>query len=147
MDIDNTRSADARSTGSGARFGASLHVKGDISGKEDLVVEGNVEGQVQLEECKLTVGANARLTGDIVAREVVVYGSVQGNVRTSDRIEIKKDGSIVGDLNTARIMIEDGAHFKGSIEIDRKTTDTATDTGKPTLARAAAATQAAAKSS
>ncbi len=72
-----------------------------------------------MEDRKLTVGASARLTADIVAREVVVYGNVKGNLRARDRIEIKKDGSVIGDLTTARIMIEDGAYFKGSIEIDK----------------------------
>jgi cytoskeletal protein CcmA (bactofilin family) len=65
------------------------------------------------------VGASAKVTADIIAREVVVYGNVKGNLRARDRIEIKKDGSVVGDLTTARIMIEDGAYFKGSIEIDK----------------------------
>jgi cytoskeletal protein CcmA (bactofilin family) len=102
-----------------ARLGASLHVKGEISGNEDLVIDGSVEGLVQLDERKLTIGATAKVTADIIAREVVVYGTVKGNLRAKDRIEIKKDGSVNGDLTTARIMIEDGAYFKGSIEIDR----------------------------
>src|SRR5215813_3858255 len=102
-----------------ARLGASLHVKGEITGSEDLLVDGSVEGLIQLDERKLTVGATAKLTADIIAREVVVYGSVKGNLRAKDRIEIKKDGSVNGDLTTARIMIEDGAYFKGSIEIDK----------------------------
>ncbi len=78
-----------------------------------------MEGLIQLDERKLTVGATAKLTADIIAREVVVYGTVKGNLRAKDRIEIKKDGSVNGDLTTARIMIEDGAYFKGSIEIDK----------------------------
>jgi len=102
-----------------ARLGPSLHVKGEISGSEDLLIEGSVEGLVQLDERKLTVGASAKVTADIIAREVVVYGAVKGNLRAKDRIEIKKDGSVHGDLTTARIMIEDGAYFKGSIEIDK----------------------------
>jgi cytoskeletal protein CcmA (bactofilin family) len=102
-----------------ARLGPSLHVKGEISGNEDLVIDGSVEGLVQLDERKLTVGATAKVTADIIAREVVVYGTVKGNLRAKDRIEIKKDGSVNGDLTTARIMIEDGAYFKGSIEIDK----------------------------
>jgi cytoskeletal protein CcmA (bactofilin family) len=104
-----------------ARLGPSLHVKGEISGNEDLVIEGSVEGLVQLDERKLTVGATAKVTADVIAREVVVYGTVKGNLRAKDRIEIKKDGSVNGDLTTARIMIEDGAYFKGSIEIDKTT--------------------------
>src|ERR1700722_11909517 len=102
-----------------ARLGGSLHVKGEITGNEDLHIDGSVEGLVQLEDRKLTVGDSAKVTADIIAREVVVYGNVKGNLRARDRIEIKKDGSVVGDLTTARIMIEDGAYFKGSIEIDK----------------------------
>jgi len=110
----------ASSSGSGtARLGASLHVKGEITGNEDLAIDGSVEGLVQLEDRKLTIGASAKVTADVVAREVVVYGNVKGNLRARDRIEIKKDGSVVGELTTARIMIEDGAYFKGSIEIDK----------------------------
>ncbi len=107
------------SSGGTARLGASLHVKGEITGNEDLAIDGSVEGLVHLEDRKLTVGASARVTADVIAREVVVYGNVKGNLRARDRIEIKKDGSVVGDLTTARIMIEDGAYFKGSIEIDK----------------------------
>src|ERR1700728_4128694 len=114
------------SSSGGARLGASLHVKGEITGNEDLAIDGSVEGLVQLEDRKLTIGASAKLTADVIAREVVVYGNVKGNLRARDRIEIKKDGSVVGDLTTARIMIEDGAYFKGSIEID-KAGDSSTD--------------------
>jgi len=103
----------------GARVGAGLHVKGEISGNEDLQIDGTVEGHVHLGERRLTIGATARVTADVQAREVVVFGNVKGNLRARDRIEIKKDGSVVGDLTTARIMIEDGAYFKGSIEIER----------------------------
>jgi cytoskeletal protein CcmA (bactofilin family) len=124
-----------------------LHIKGEISGNEDLHIDGSVEGLVQLEDRKLTVGASAKLTADVVAREVVVYGSVKGNLRARDRIEIKKDGSVVGDLTTARIMIEDGAYFKGSIEIDRaasSSTSRDTDIDKPSYTRAATVSSAAA---
>ena len=109
----------SNTAGATARLGASLHVKGEITGNEDLLIDGSVEGLVQLDERKLTVGATAKLTADIIAREVVVYGTVKGNLRAKDRIEIKKDGSVNGDLTTARISIEDGAYFKGSIEIDK----------------------------
>jgi cytoskeletal protein CcmA (bactofilin family) len=84
---------------------------------------------VQIEERRLTIGASARITADVVAREVVVYGNVKGNVRARDRIEIKKDGSVIGDLTTARIMIEDGAYFKGAIEIEK--TGEGSDSEKP----------------
>jgi len=119
MSTDAMRPLSTAPSGSTARLGASLHVKGEISGNEDLHIDGSVEGLVQLDDRKLTIGSSAKLTADVVAREVVVYGTVKGNLRARDRIEIKKDGSVVGDLTTARIMIEDGAYFKGSIEIDR----------------------------
>jgi cytoskeletal protein CcmA (bactofilin family) len=125
--------------GSTARLGSSLHVKGEISGNEDLHVDGSVEGLIQLEDRKLTVGASAKVTADVVAREVVVYGSVKGNLRARDRIEIKKDGSVVGDLTTARIMIEDGAYFKGSIEIDRNASEAGGSLEKPAYTRVASA--------
>jgi cytoskeletal protein CcmA (bactofilin family) len=119
VSTDAMRPMGATADRSTARLGPSLHVKGEISGNEDLVIDGSVEGLVQLDERKLTVGATAKVTADIIAREVVVYGTVKGNLRAKDRIEIKKDGSVNGDLTTARIMIEDGAYFKGSIEIDK----------------------------
>jgi cytoskeletal protein CcmA (bactofilin family) len=102
-----------------ARLGSSLHVKGEIFGNEDLYIDGTVEGLVHLDERKLTVGATAKLTADVIAGEVIVYGSVKGNVRGKGKIEIKKDGSVKGDLTTPQIIIEDGAYFKGSIEIEK----------------------------
>ncbi|HJY86010.1 MAG TPA: polymer-forming cytoskeletal protein [Candidatus Acidoferrales bacterium] len=134
MSTDAMRPLSSTPDRSSARLGTSLHVKGEISGNEDLHIDGSVEGLVQLEDRKLTVGASAKLTADVVAREVVVYGSVKGNLRARDRIEIKKDGSVIGDLNTARIMIEDGAYFKGSIEIDR-TAEKDADLEKATYTR------------
>src|SRR6516164_648543 len=125
------------SSGGTARLGASLHVKGEITGHEDLHIDGTVEGLVHLEDRKLTIGASAKVTADIIAREVAVFGNVKGNLRARDRIEIKKAGSVVGDLTTARIMIEDGAYFKGSIEID-KTGDASSsdnDLDKPAYTR------------
>jgi cytoskeletal protein CcmA (bactofilin family) len=125
---------------SNAHVGASLHIKGEISGNEDLQVDGSIEGSIRLQERKLTVGPSGKVTADVVAREVVVYGSSKGNLRAGDRIEIKKDGSVVGELTTARIIIEDGAHFKGSIEIDPKASDTRTELNTPAYVRAATAT-------
>jgi len=117
-------------------LGSSFHVKGDISGTEDLLIDGSVEGLIQLADGKLTVGKKAKLTADITACEVVVYGYVKGNVRAKGWIEIKKDGSVIGNLTTAQIMIEDGANFKGSIEIERSATNEA---DKNVSSRAAAA--------
>lgn len=100
-------------------FGSSLQMKGEISGDEILHIDGRVEGLVQLGDRKLTIGMTANVTADIFAGEVVVYGKLKGNVRATGRIEIKKEGSVDGDLTTPQILIEDGAHFRGSIEIEK----------------------------
>jgi cytoskeletal protein CcmA (bactofilin family) len=120
-------------------LGASLRVKGDITGTEDLLIDGTVDGSVRLEGRKLTVGKAAKLNADVDARDVLVYGYVKGNVHAKGRVEIKKDGYIVGNLTTAQIMIEDGADFKGTIEIDRGTPKEAEKTAPPQRAAAAAA--------
>lgn len=102
-----------------SRLGPSLRIKGEISGSEDLLIDGSVEGIVQLERQKLTLGPASKVTADIVAGDVIVGGQLKGNVRAKNRIEIKKDGSVTGDLTTPQIAIEDGACFKGSIEIEK----------------------------
>lgn len=101
-----------------ARLGSSLQIKGHITGTEDLQIDGIVDGPISLRGHELTVGSTAQLTSEIHAGEVVVFGKVVGNLHARGRVDIKKDGSIVGDISSARISIEDGAHFKGRIEID-----------------------------
>jgi cytoskeletal protein CcmA (bactofilin family) len=110
-----------------ARLGSSLQIKGHITGTEDLQIDGKVEGSISLRGHQLTVGSAAQLTSEIHAAEVVVYGKVVGNVHARDRVDVKTDGSVVGDISTARISIEDGAHFKGRIEIDPAKSQTAAD--------------------
>lgn len=110
-----------------ARLGASLAIKGHITGTEDLRIDGKVDGPVSLRGHELTVGPTAQLNSEIQAGEVVVYGKVVGNLHARGRVDIKKDGSIVGDISSARISIEDGAHFKGRIEIDPTKTQAAAD--------------------
>jgi len=125
----------------GNHVSAGLRVKGEISGSEDLLVDGTIEGPIQLGNGILTIGARGKITADVVAREIIVYGEVKGNLAAQDRIQIKKDGSVVGDLTTGRIHIEDGASFKGSIEIVRQATD-ATGREKPSQSFAATASSA-----
>jgi len=103
-----------------SHIGSSLQIKGEIWGSEDLQLDCSVEGTVRLPGRKLAIGANAKIVANLVAGEVIVLGNVKGNVTATDRIEIKKDGSVAGELTTSRIMIEDGAYFKGTIAIDRK---------------------------
>jgi cytoskeletal protein CcmA (bactofilin family) len=84
-----------------------------------LFVDGELEGTVELQEHRLTIGPNGKLQANVKAREVVVLGSIQGNIDATDKIDIRKDAKLVGDIKTARIIIEDGAYFKGSIDITR----------------------------
>ncbi len=114
-------------TRSSARLGASLEIKGQITGAEDLQIDGKVDGPISLNGHELTVGSTARLNSEIHAGEVVVYGKVVGNLHARGRVDIKKDGSITGDISSARISIEDGAHFKGRIEIDPAKSQAAAD--------------------
>ena len=102
---------------SSARLGSSLQIKGEISGSENLEIDGTVEGPISLNGHELIVGSTAQLNSEIHAGEVVVNGKVVGNVHARGRVEITKDGSITGDIVCAH-SIEDGAHFKGRIEID-----------------------------
>jgi cytoskeletal protein CcmA (bactofilin family) len=102
-----------------ACMGSTIVVKGEISSDEDLQIDGKVEGNISLRGHRLTVGRTANLNSEITAREVIVYGNASGNLRARDRVEIKRDGQVIGDITTARISIEDGAYFKGHIEIER----------------------------
>jgi cytoskeletal protein CcmA (bactofilin family) len=133
---DAMRALDAAPDRATGWLSPSLHLKGDITGTEDLLVDGSVEGLIRLDGRKVTVGPTAKLTADIDARDVVVDGHVKGNVRAKGRIEIKKGGSVIGNLTTAQIIIEDGADFKGSIEIDKST---AKEADKNVSSRAASA--------
>ena len=112
---------------SSARLGSSLQIKGHITGTEDLQIDGKVEGEISLRGYELTVGSTAQLNSEINAREVVVYGKVVGNLHARDRVDVKKDGSVIGDISTAKISIEDGAQFKGRIEIDPSKSQAAAD--------------------
>lgn len=100
-----------------AMVGKAVVVKGEIHSREDLYIDGEIQGTVELMESKLTIGPNGRIQASVRAREVVVFGNVQGNVEAIDKIDIRKDARLVGDIRTARIVIEDGAYFKGTIDI------------------------------
>jgi cytoskeletal protein CcmA (bactofilin family) len=105
--------------GGAAIIGKSVVLKGQIYGREDLTIDGEVEGTVELQEHRLTIGPNGKVVATIKAREIVVLGTVQGNIETRDKIDIRKEAKVVGDIRTARIVIEEGAYFKGSIDIVR----------------------------
>ncbi len=103
--------------GGPASIGKAVKISGQIFSREDLYVDGDLEGTVEALEHKLTIGPNGTVKATIKAREVVALGTIQGNVEAADKIEIRKDAKLVGDIRTARIIIEDGAYFKGSIDI------------------------------
>jgi len=104
-------------SGEQATIGKSLVVKGEVSGSESLYIDGKVEGTINLPGNRVTVGRNGQVAANILAREVVVLGKVRGNVNASDRVDIRSEGSLTGDVAAARISIEDGAYFKGGIDI------------------------------
>ena len=103
--------------GEQATIGKSLIVKGEVSGSESLYIDGKVEGAINLPGNRVTVGRNGQVAANITAREVVVLGKVRGNIHASDRVDIRSEGSLTGDVAAARISIEDGAYFKGGIDI------------------------------
>jgi cytoskeletal protein CcmA (bactofilin family) len=107
----------AAATGEQATIGKSLVVKGELTGSESLYIDGKVEGAINLPGNRVTVGRNGQVAANIVAREIVVLGKVRGNCQASDRVDIRSEGSLTGDVIAARISIEDGAFFKGGIDI------------------------------
>jgi len=100
-----------------ATIGKSLVIKGEVTGSESLYIDGRVEGSINLAGNRVTVGRNGVVSANINAREIVVLGKVRGNLTASDRVDIRSDGSLTGDVVAARISIEDGAYFKGGIDI------------------------------
>jgi len=110
--------SDARSSEI-ATIGKSVVVKGELSGSEDLVVDGEVEGSIALRGQSLTIGPNGRVRANIEARNVILHGRVDGDIHASERVELRKSASLSGDITTARISIEDGAFFKGTIDIQK----------------------------
>lgn len=98
-------------------IGKSVTVKGELSGKEDLYMDGALQGTITLPESRLTVGPNARLLADVEARDVVVYGMVTGNLRATGRIELRESAVVKGDLMASRLSIEENASIKGKVEL------------------------------
>jgi cytoskeletal protein CcmA (bactofilin family) len=103
-----------------AHIGKSVVIKGELSGSEDLYLDGEVEGTIELNRHSLSVGPNGRIRAHVNAREVIIHGKVDGNIKAADRVELKRTAVLVGDIQTQRITIEDGAYFKGSIDIQRE---------------------------
>ena len=102
-----------------ATIGKGLFIKGEISGSESLFVDGKIEGSINLPGNRVTVGRNGQVAANITAREVVILGKIRGNVSATDRVDIRAEGALNGDVAAARISIEDGAFFKGGIDIKK----------------------------
>jgi cytoskeletal protein CcmA (bactofilin family) len=116
-------------------IGKSVMIRGELSGSEDLYLDGEVEGDINLRDHKLVIGPNGKIKASISARDVVVHGHVTGNVSASERLELKRSCSLAGDVSTQRIVIEDGAFFKGAIDI-KETKESKSDSRKPMAAAA-----------
>jgi len=114
-------------------IGKSVVIRGELSGSEDLYLDGEVEGDINLRDHKLVIGPNGKIKANITARDVVVHGRVTGNVAASERVELKRSCSLTGDVSTQRIVIEDGAFFKGAIDI-KEAKESKSDSRKPMAA-------------
>jgi cytoskeletal protein CcmA (bactofilin family) len=132
-----SRATEPEAARGNALIGKSVVVKGQVFGREDVYVDGEVEGTFELLEHRLTVGPHGKVNAGIKAREVVIVGTVHGNIEASDKIDIRKDAKLVGDIRTARIVIEDGAYFKGSIDIQKPEVSRAPVAPRPQTAVAA----------
>ncbi len=101
-------------------IGKSVVIKGELNGSEDLTIEGHVEGTIQLKEHVLTIGPNGKIKAQVFAKSVIVLGEVTGNVTASDKVDIRDNGSVDGDIVSPRVAIAEGAHFRGSVDMQRK---------------------------
>jgi cytoskeletal protein CcmA (bactofilin family) len=126
-------------------IGKSVVIKGELNGSEDLTIEGHVEGTIQLREHVLTIGPNGKIKAQVFAKSVIVLGEVTGNVTATDKVDIRDNGSVDGDIVAPRVAIAEGAHFRGSVDMQRKAgAAAATAPSQKPAAASAAAPQAAA---
>jgi len=101
-------------------IGKSVVIKGELSGSEDLTIEGHVEGRIDLKDNVLTIGPNGKIKAEVFAKAVVVLGEVTGNVTASEKVDIRDNGSVDGDIASPRVAIAEGAHFRGSVDMQRQ---------------------------
>jgi cytoskeletal protein CcmA (bactofilin family) len=125
-------------------IGKSVVIKGELNGSEDLTIEGHVEGTIQLKEHVLTIGPNGRIKAQVFAKSVIVLGEVTGNVTASDKVDIRDNGSVDGDIVSPRVAIAEGAHFRGSVDMQKKAGAPAQTKGAGTQPAAASTPVAAA---
>lgn len=103
-----------------ASIGKSIIINGELSGSEDLTIEGRVEGKIELRNHVLTIGANGRITAQVTAKAIVVFGHVTGNLTATEKVDIRETGSVEGDIVAPRVAIADGSHFRGSIDMQKQ---------------------------
>jgi len=103
-----------------ASIGKSIIINGELSGSEDLTIEGRVDGKIELRNHVLTIGVNGRITAQVTAKAIVVFGHVTGNLTATEKVDIRESGSVEGDIVAPRVAIADGSHFRGSIDMQRK---------------------------
>jgi cytoskeletal protein CcmA (bactofilin family) len=130
-------------------IGKSVIIKGELNGSEDLTIDGHVEGKIELRDHILTIGANGKIKAQVFAKAVIVLGEVTGNVTATDKVDIRDAGSVDGDIVSPRVAIAEGAHFRGSVDMQRKgapaaAAKPATPAGAPTPAATSHAPQPAA---
>jgi cytoskeletal protein CcmA (bactofilin family) len=101
-------------------IGKSVVIKGELSGSEDLTIEGQVDGKIELRQNVLTIGPNGKIKAQVFAKSVVILGEVTGNVTASEKVDIRDNGSVDGDIAAPRVAIAEGAHFRGSIDMQRQ---------------------------
>jgi cytoskeletal protein CcmA (bactofilin family) len=119
-------------------IGKSVVIKGELSGSEDLTIEGHVEGKIELRDNVLTIGPNGKIRAEVFAKSVIVLGEVAGNVTASEKVDIRDNGSVDGDIISPRVAIAEGAHFRGSVDMQRAGVKPAAATAKPGATTAAA---------
>jgi cytoskeletal protein CcmA (bactofilin family) len=100
-------------------IGKSVVIKGELSGSEDLTIEGQVDGKIELRQNVLTIGANGKIKAQVFAKAVIILGEVVGNVTATEKVDIRDNGSVDGDITSPRVAIAEGAHFRGSIDMQR----------------------------
>ena len=116
-ETESRRHMDARDV---VNIGKSVVIKGELNGSEDLTVEGHVEGRIELKDHVLTIGPNGKIKAEIFAKAVIVLGEVIGNIMASEKVDIRDNGSVDGDIIAPRVAIAEGAHFRGSVDMQRK---------------------------
>src|SRR5262245_34358747 len=140
-----TPKASEQHRGDVGHIGKSVHIRGELTGSEDLYLDGEVEGTIDLHDHSLIIGPNGKIKATISARDLIVHGRVEGNISATGRVELRKSCTLLGDVSTQRIVIEDGAFFKGAIDIREK--DPKSEARKPMAAAAVAGSSMSSSSS